>query len=158
MAVVSTDSVAAWAWRRRYGDDKRFYELRDQILRVGLRCRVEVVESWNDLQLVLTPLPGWIDLCTPRALVEAWLNGGRYHVSVTKKAHRIYQDRWWAIYERWHGVETVIWIDRVRSGGSATLVPSGVDADRDILFLCERSTDENGEAHWYARNPLHVSM
>ena len=61
--------------------------------------RAEVVESWNDLQLVLTPLPGLIDLCTPPALVEAWLSNGRYHVSVTKKAHRIYQDRWWAIWD-----------------------------------------------------------
>ena len=122
---------------------------------------MEVEESWNDLQLVLTPSPGWIDLRTPHGLVEAWLYGGRYHVSVTKCAHRTYPDRWWAIYERWPGVETVMWIDRVRSRASATLAPWGVGADPDITFLRERSfvDPELGEGtHWYARDPLHVSM
>ena len=81
-------------------------------------------------------------------------------MSVTERAHRNYPERWWDIYRRWHGVETIILVDRVRSGASATLAPWGVGADPDIIFLRERSFDpELGEGtHWYAHDPLHVSI
>ena len=42
---MSIDTIAAWKWELRYGDDERFYELADQLRGVGLHARVGVEES-----------------------------------------------------------------------------------------------------------------
>ena len=118
-----------------------------QILAVGLPVRTSVV-----LQIDLTPLPGFIDAATPTGMVLSWLEDVRYHITVCRGAHRRFQDKWWAIYHKYHGQEAVLWIHHFGSGMSEELSYHGVGVDEDVLFL--RRLSDN----WYKDSALHVSM
>ena len=85
-------------------------------------------------------------------MVLAWLSGGEYHISITRNARCENTDRWWSIYNRWHGAEVVIWVDYVRSGGSVVLSGMGPGTDEDVLFLRSQATN------LYRDDPLHISM
>ena len=124
------------------------------IMAGGLPCLISCSRDGGFSRLDLQPRPGWVHLASDDVVAKHMSEGDHYHVSLS--AWPVDEGTWNRIVARWHGVETVVRINRVTSNGGAELAWMGLGSDPDVWQLY---MDGSYSYKWFEHHyGLHISM